>query len=78
MARKEQKDRARTQAFGVRVRELRESKGLTQEALAHSAELHRAEIGFVERAEREVGITLAWRLADGLDVTLSDLLFGLE
>jgi len=78
VARREHKDRARTQAFGARVRELREAKGMTQEALADAAELHRAEIGFVERAEREVGITLAWRLADGLDVTLAALVQGLD
>jgi len=38
-----------------------------------SIDLHRAEVGFVERAEREVGVTLAWRLADGLGVTLAEL-----
>lgn len=74
MGRREEKDSARLTAFGNRVRRLREERGLTQEKLAESADLHRAEVGFVERAEREVGVTLAWRLADGLGVTLAELL----
>ncbi len=78
VARREEKDRARNRAFGTRVRQLRESQGLSQEDLADAADLHRAEVGFVERAEREVGISLAWRLDDGLGVTLAVLVDGLE
>jgi transcriptional regulator with XRE-family HTH domain len=77
VSRREEKDRERLRAFGARVRALREEAGLTQEKLAEAAGVHRAETGFVERAEREVGITLAWRLADGLDRPLSDLTQGL-
>lgn len=73
MPRREEKDRERLRAFGARVRQLREEAGLSQEKLAEAAGVHRAEIGFVERAEREVGITLAWRLADGLGRPLSQL-----
>ncbi len=73
MARRQDKDRDRVLAFGNRVRELREARGLSQEKLAEAAEVHRAEIGFVERGEREIGIALAWRFADGLAVPLSDL-----
>jgi len=74
----EDKERERLQAFGERVRRLRETQGRTQEALAEAADLHRAEIGFVERAEREVGITLAWRLADGLGISFADLVRDLD
>ena len=77
VARREQKDRERVRAFGLRVRELREARGLSQERLAQAADVHRAEIGFVERGEREVGIALAWRLADGLAVSLDELVLGL-
>jgi len=73
VARRQDKDRDRVLAFGNRVRELREARGLSQEKLAEAAEVHRAEIGFVERGEREIGIALAWRFADGLAVPLSDL-----
>lgn len=72
--RREPKDEERLRAFGQAVRSLRRQQGLTQEALAERATLTAAEVGFVERAEREVGITLAWRLADGLSVSVGQLL----
>ncbi len=64
-------------AFGERVRELREARGLSQEKLAEAAEVHRAEVGFVERGEREIGIALAWRFADGLQISLAELVDNL-
>ncbi len=70
---REERDSARVRAFGLRLRELRQERGLSQEQLAERAEIHRAVIGFVERAEREVGIALAWRLADGLGVAPGEL-----
>ena len=73
MPRRQDKDRERVLAFGSRVRELREAQGLSQEKLAEAADVHRAEVGFVERGEREVGVALAWRFADGLSVPLSEL-----
>lgn len=76
--RKEEKDQARRRAFAARVLELREAQDLTQEELAHRANLHRAEIGFVERAERFVGINVAWRIADGLGMSLDALVKGLD
>jgi transcriptional regulator with XRE-family HTH domain len=66
-------DRARLRKFGRRVRQLRREKELSQEQLAHLAGLHRAEVGFVERAEREIGLLKVWRLADALDVEAGDL-----
>lgn len=77
MGRRDENDRRRTVEFGERVREAREAAGLTQEKLAERADVHRAEIGFVERAEREVGIAMAWRIADGLGTSLSDLVADL-
>ncbi len=71
-------DRERLHLFGSRVREVRERQGLTQEQLAEKAGLHRAVVGFVERGEREAGITNAWRLADGLQLPLSELTHGLH
>ena len=59
--------------FGQRLRDLRESRGLSQEALAHEAGLHRAEIGFIERAERDFGVSKLWPLARALHVRVHDL-----
>ena len=60
-------------AFGSRVRVLREQQGLSQEQLAHEARLHRTVVGFIERGDREVGITKVWALADALGVSAADL-----
>lgn len=62
-------------AFGRRVRKLREERGLSQEALAHHAGLHRAVVGFVERGERDIGVTHLWPIAEALGVPVADL-FG--
>ena len=34
--------------FGLKVREIRKEKGLSQEELAHKADLHRTYIGMIE------------------------------
>jgi len=60
-------------AFGGRIRALREAKGLSQEQLAHESGLHRTVVGFIERGEREIGISKIWPLAEALGVTPADL-----
>ena len=70
------KDVARVRALGERVREQRLAAGLTQEKLGYRAEITTAEVGAIERADREAGLVLLGRLADGLGVTLSELLHG--
>ncbi len=53
---------------------MRVSIGLSQEALAEEAGLHRTYIGSVERAERNVSIDSMERLAAALNVDIVDLL----
>ena len=60
-------------AFGNRVRELRTARRLSQEQLAHEAGLHRTVVGFIERGDREVGISKLWPLALALGVEVADL-----
>lgn len=62
-----------TIAFGGNVRRSRVKVGLSQEALADRAGLHRTYVGAVERGERNITLVSAQRIADALQVKLSDL-----
>ncbi len=73
MAERQDERRGHLAAFGERVRKLRTQAGLTQEVLADLAGLHRAEVGFLERGERDFGISVLWPLANALDVPVAAL-----
>lgn len=63
-------------AFGRKVRELRELAGLSQEAFAELAGLHRTYIGSIERGERNVSIDNIVKIAAALSVTPGALFDG--
>lgn len=56
------------------LRTRRASLGLSQEALADKAGLHRTYVGSVERAERNISIDNIERLAAALNTTATALL----
>ncbi len=60
--------------LGNHVRCLRVSLGISQEALADAAGLHRTYVGGVERGERNATIEVVAQLAQALGVVPSDLL----
>lgn len=60
--------------LGASVRRIRTERGLSQEALADLAGLHRTFVGFVERAETNISIDNLGRIADALGVAASHLL----
>ena len=66
-------DNAVKAAFGQRVRELRTTKGLSQEGLALACELDRTYIGGVERGERNVSLLNIRKIADALGVPAKEL-----
>ncbi|HUG89784.1 MAG TPA: helix-turn-helix transcriptional regulator [Planctomycetaceae bacterium] len=59
--------------FGARVRLLRTRAGLSQEALADRARIHRTYIGGIERGERNVSLKNICRIAKALQVPVADL-----
>ena len=59
--------------FGKRVRELRLTRGLSQEKLAHRAGMHRTYLGGIERGERNPSLKNIQAIAVALNVTLSEL-----
>lgn len=60
--------------FGDKVREVRTQKGLSQEQLAHLADVHRTYIGMIERAEKNITLISIEKIANALDVKIKDLL----
>ena len=60
--------------FGNRVRDLREQQGLSQEALADAANLHRTHISLIERGQRSVRLETIERLAVALRVQPAQLM----
>lgn len=59
--------------FGNQVKKIRLEKGLSQEALAHKADLDRTYIPSIEKGERNVSITVIEKIATALNVRISIL-----
>ena len=59
--------------FGAAVQKRRYELGISQEALAERAGLHRTYIGDIERGGRNVSLENIQKLATALDIAISDL-----
>lgn len=59
--------------FGLRVKHLREQAGLSQDALAHAADLHRVYLSGIERGKRLPSIKTVEKLAKALGVHPGEL-----
>lgn len=60
-------------AFGLRVRYLRKSKGLTQEEMAVLAGIDRSYMGHIERGEKNVTLNKIYQITDALGIDVADL-----
>lgn len=63
--------------FGQRVRMLRKTRELSQEAFADLAGLDRSYVGGVERGERNVSLVNIKKFADALEISIDKLFQGL-
>jgi len=60
--------------FGENVKQLRKSRGWSQEKLAEEAGLHRTYIGSIERSERNVSLVNVQRISEALHISVEDIL----
>lgn len=59
--------------FGNKVKQLRLEKGLSQEALAHKADIDRTYLPGIEKGTRNSSIKVANKIAIALEITFSEL-----
>ena len=64
--------------FGAVLRRRREAAGVSQEALAAKADLHRNYVGLLERGKQIPTILVVEKLAAALGTTMSSLLREVE
>jgi len=61
-------------ALGDAVREFRNRRGISQEALAELSEMHRTYLGGIERGRRNPSYTNILKIANALEVRASELI----
>ena len=61
-------------AFGLRVKRLREDKKISQEELSFQTGFHRTYIGMVERGERNISLSNIAVFAKVFGINIADLL----
>ncbi len=63
--------------IGQRIKELRNQRGISQEKFALSIEMDRTYLASVEAGKRNISITNLYKIATGLNISLSELFSGL-
>ncbi|MDB8746946.1 helix-turn-helix transcriptional regulator [Ruminococcus bicirculans] len=66
-----------TKELGNRIRELRQQTGLSQEKFALKIGMDRTYFASVEAGKRNIAIINIKKIADGLNVSLSELFKGI-
>lgn len=61
-------------AFGLVLRELRKRQALSQEELAHKADLERNYVSLLELGRNSASVKTIFKLAQALDVTVSEFM----
>jgi transcriptional regulator with XRE-family HTH domain len=60
--------------FGLKIKQLRIEKGLSQEALAHKADIDRTYVPGIESGKRNVSIVVIEKLAKALTIELTEIM----
>jgi transcriptional regulator with XRE-family HTH domain len=61
-----------TERFGIRIKEIRQEHGISQEELSFRAELHRTYISSIELGKRNVSLVNIEKLAKALECEITD------
>jgi transcriptional regulator with XRE-family HTH domain len=64
--------------IGTRIRQLRNAKGISQEALAHLADLDRTYITSVENGKRNISIVNIEKICKALEIPINKFFSGKE
>ena len=64
--------------FAANLRRARESRGLSQEALAHASDLNTTHVAKIERSEREPGVRTVAKLTTALGISAAELFAGID
>jgi transcriptional regulator with XRE-family HTH domain len=59
--------------LGAKIRDIRKAKGLSQEQLGELAGFHYSYIGGIERGEKNISLSNIQKVADALDIDISEL-----
>ena len=65
-------------AFGEVLREMRKQKGYSQELLAYESGIERNYISLLELGKNNATIKIIFKLSEGLEVEVSDLMILVE
>jgi len=65
-------------AFGLVLRRLRESKGLSQEELADQCSIHRTYVSQLERGLKSPTLRLVWKICASLEVSPLSLIADVQ
>lgn len=65
-------------AFGLRVQQLRKETGMSQEKFALSINMDRTYLASVEAGKRNISINNIKKIADGLNISISELFGNIE
>lgn len=60
--------------FGLRIKQLRSDKNISQEKLSYATGFHRTYIGMIERGERNISLTNMAVFAKVFEMSVSELL----
>ena len=63
---------------GLRLREIRQQKSLSQEALGYEAEVHRTYINDLENGRRNVTVKVLERIVKALGISLSEFFENID